>query len=100
MKSFTFVLIPKECNAFLFSAFAELQTDMTDLTNDLETCGIPTLDHRTYVMKVFFPGVYDHPLIQDSKVSSILASAILSLFYAGSSDPLLFIPCSNARMKM
>lgn len=49
-------------------AFAELQTDMTDLTNDLETCGIPTLDHRTYVMKVFFPGVYDHPLMQDSKV--------------------------------
>jgi hypothetical protein len=27
-------------------AFAELQTDMTDLTNDLESCGIPTLDHR------------------------------------------------------
>ncbi|XP_035219207.1 plexin-B-like isoform X4 [Stegodyphus dumicola] len=49
-------------------AFAELQTDMTDLTNDLETCGIPTLDHRTYVMKVFFPGVYDHPLLQDSKL--------------------------------
>ncbi|KAG8189829.1 hypothetical protein JTE90_026130 [Oedothorax gibbosus] len=48
-------------------AFAELQTDMTDLTNDLETCGIPTLDHRTYVMKVFFPGVYDHPLLQDTK---------------------------------
>ncbi|XP_042903484.1 plexin-B isoform X2 [Parasteatoda tepidariorum] len=47
-------------------AFAELQTDMTDLTNDLETCGIPTLDHKTYVMKVFFPGVYDHPLLQDT----------------------------------
>ncbi|PRD29999.1 UNVERIFIED_CONTAM: PlexB [Trichonephila clavipes] len=49
-------------------AFAELQTDMTDLTNDLETCGIPTLDHRTYVMKVFFPGVYDHPLLQETKL--------------------------------
>ena len=45
-------------------AFAELQTDMTDLTNDLESQGIPTLDHRTYVMKVFFPGVNDHPLYQ------------------------------------
>merc|ERR1712038_1111958 len=37
-------------------AFAELQTDMTDLTMDLETSGIPLLDHRTFVMKVFFPG--------------------------------------------
>lgn len=45
-------------------AFAELQTDMTDLSNDLENCGIPILDHRTYVMKVFFPGVHDHPLFQ------------------------------------
>ena len=45
-------------------AFAELQTDMTDLSNDLENCGIPILDHRTYVMKVFFPGVHDHPLLQ------------------------------------
>ncbi|UYV78867.1 plexB [Cordylochernes scorpioides] len=51
-------------------AFAELQTDMTDLTNDLETTGIPTLDHRTYVMKVFFPGVHDHPLLQESKLHS------------------------------
>ena len=49
-------------------AFAELQTDMTDLTNDLETTGFPVLNHRTYVMKVFFPGVYDHPLFQESKL--------------------------------
>lgn len=49
-------------------AFAELQTDMTDLTNDLETSGIPTLDHRTYVMKVFFPGVTDHPVLQNIKM--------------------------------
>ncbi|XP_063883556.1 LOW QUALITY PROTEIN: plexin-B-like [Scylla paramamosain] len=48
-------------------AFAELQTDMTDLTADLESSGIPTLDHRTYVMKVFFPGVADHPILQDPK---------------------------------
>ena len=55
-------------NAFLFLAFAELQTDMTDLTADLETSGIPFLDHRSYVMKVFFPGVTDHPAVVDPKV--------------------------------
>ena len=42
---------------------------MTDLTADLESSGIPTLDHRTYVMKVFFPGVVDHPILHDPKVS-------------------------------
>ncbi|XP_042221398.1 plexin-B-like, partial [Homarus americanus] len=49
-------------------AFAELQTDMTDLTADLESSGIPTLDHRSYVMKVFFPGVTDHPILNDPKL--------------------------------
>ena len=49
-------------------AFAELQTDMTDLTMDLEVSGIPLLDHRTFVTKVFFPGVGDHPLFLDPRV--------------------------------
>ncbi|XP_066158609.1 plexin-B [Euwallacea fornicatus] len=49
-------------------AFAELQTDMTDLTADLENSGIPTLDHTTYIMKVFFPGVNDHPILNALKV--------------------------------
>lgn len=48
-------------------AFAELQTDMTDLTADLENSGIPTLDHVNYIMKVFFPGVNDHPILNSSK---------------------------------
>lgn len=49
-------------------AFAELQTDMTDLTADLENSGIPTLDHTSYIMKVFFPGVSDHPILNSQKV--------------------------------
>lgn len=49
-------------------AFAELQTDMTDLTADLESTGIPTLDHVNYIMKVFFPGVSDHPILNSPKV--------------------------------
>lgn len=51
-------------------AFAELQTDMTDLTADLENTGIPTLDHINYIMKVFFPGVSDHPVLNSPKVST------------------------------
>lgn len=49
-------------------AFAELQTDMTDLTADLESSGIPTLDHVNYIMKVFFPGVSDHPILNSPKM--------------------------------
>jgi len=52
-------------------AFAELQTDMTDLTMDLEVSGIPLLDHRTFVMKVFFPGVGDHPLFLDPRIHGV-----------------------------
>ncbi|GLH11402.1 Uncharacterized protein GBIM_16186 [Gryllus bimaculatus] len=52
----------------LLHAFAELQTDMTDLTADLESSGIPTLDHKNYIMKVFFPGVSDHPILNDPKI--------------------------------
>lgn len=48
-------------------AFAELQTDMTDLTADLENSGIPTLDHTSYIMKVFFPGVSAHPILNSPK---------------------------------
>ncbi|KAK6619958.1 hypothetical protein RUM44_006358 [Polyplax serrata] len=51
-------------------AFAELQTDITDLTADLESTGIPALDHKSYVMKVFFPGVTDHPILNDPKPRS------------------------------
>ncbi|XP_017776948.1 PREDICTED: plexin-B [Nicrophorus vespilloides] len=49
-------------------AFAELQTDMTDLTADLENSGIPTLEHTSYTMKVFFPGVSDHPVLNRPKM--------------------------------
>jgi len=41
---------------------------MRDLTADLASSAIPTLDHKSYVMKVFFPGVTEHPILRDAKV--------------------------------
>ncbi|XP_076363054.1 plexin-B-like isoform X2 [Tachypleus tridentatus] len=58
--------IRSECK----QAFAELQTDMMDLTNYLQSSGVPTLEHKKFVMKVFFPGVHDHPLLQDKKTKN------------------------------
>lgn len=49
-------------------AFTELQTEMTDLTDDLEHGGIPYLDYRIYTMKVLFPNSSDHPVLSEMQV--------------------------------
>ncbi len=36
-------------------AFAELQTDIGEMTNDLSQSGVPYHDYRTFCMKVLFP---------------------------------------------
>uniref|UniRef100_A0A672LPE0 Plexin-A4-like n=1 Tax=Sinocyclocheilus grahami TaxID=75366 RepID=A0A672LPE0_SINGR len=46
-------------------AFAELQTDIHELTSDLDGAGIPFLDYRTYTMRVLFPGIEEHPVLRD-----------------------------------
>lgn len=54
-----------------FAAFAELQTDINELTSDLDRAGIPYLDYRTYAMRVLFPGIDDHPVLRELEVSDI-----------------------------
>uniref|UniRef100_A0A8C4WXB4 Plexin A2 n=2 Tax=Eptatretus burgeri TaxID=7764 RepID=A0A8C4WXB4_EPTBU len=45
-------------------AFAELQTDINELTSDVDGTGIPFLDYRTYAMRVLFPGIDNHPVLK------------------------------------
>ncbi|XP_018019923.1 plexin A3 isoform X1 [Hyalella azteca] len=46
-------------------AFAELQTEMTDLTSDLIGAGgIPFLDYRFYTMKILFPNMDETSVLQ------------------------------------
>lgn len=52
----------------LVTAFAELQTDIHELTSDLDGAGIPFLDYRTYAMRVLFPGIEDHPVLKEMEV--------------------------------
>lgn len=73
---------------------------MTDLTADLQSLGIPTLDHKSYVMKVFFPGVADHPILNDPKVSLLhngsgLRTGISSLYYLCNAQRRLTGPRTN-----
>lgn len=51
-------------------AFAELQTDINELTSDLDRAGIPHLDYRTYAMRVLFPGIEDHPVLRELEVET------------------------------
>uniref|UniRef100_H3D4J9 Plexin A2 n=1 Tax=Tetraodon nigroviridis TaxID=99883 RepID=H3D4J9_TETNG len=46
----------------------ELQTDINELTSDLDRAGIPYLDYRTYAMRVLFPGIDDHPVLRELEV--------------------------------
>ncbi|XP_008204796.2 plexin-A4 [Nasonia vitripennis] len=45
-------------------AFAELQTEMTDLTGDLTSGGIPFLEYRAYAMNILFPSDDNHVVLQ------------------------------------
>ena len=53
----------------IFSAFAELQTDVTDLTSDLTTLGMPFLEFRYYALRVLFPNQEDHPVLHEKEVT-------------------------------
>uniref|UniRef100_A0A8C5FKN8 Plexin A2 n=1 Tax=Gadus morhua TaxID=8049 RepID=A0A8C5FKN8_GADMO len=57
-------------------AFAELQTDINELTSDLDRAGIPHLDYRTYAMRVLFPGIEDHPVLRELEVSGTGQQAV------------------------
>ncbi|XP_025108035.1 plexin-A4-like isoform X2 [Pomacea canaliculata] len=57
--------VANECK----EAFAELQTDMTELTSDMYgQVTIPFWDYRTYCMNIMFPGADDHSVTKDLQV--------------------------------
>lgn len=60
---------------FCRAAFAELQTDIHELTQELDGAGIPFLDYRTYAMRVLFPGIEDHPVLKEMEVRVSTPSA-------------------------
>ncbi|XP_036386553.1 plexin-A2-like [Megalops cyprinoides] len=57
-------------------AFAELQTDINELTSDLDRSGIPHLDYRTYSMQVLFPGMEAHPVLRELEVAGSRQQAV------------------------
>ncbi|UYV69642.1 PlexA [Cordylochernes scorpioides] len=59
--------VASECK----EAFAELQTEITDLTGDMTSGGIPYLDYQSYAMKVLFPNADDHPVLREMQLDPI-----------------------------
>ncbi|KAG8447285.1 hypothetical protein GDO86_014668 [Hymenochirus boettgeri] len=57
-------------------AFAELQTDINELTNNMDGVKIPFLDYKTYAMRVLFPGIEDHPVLKESDVPPNVEKAL------------------------
>ena len=51
------------------SAFADFQTDMTDLTSDLVGVGMPFVSHREFATKMLFTGQDIVPETVDEEVS-------------------------------
>lgn len=54
---------------FLASAFAELQTGVLSITNDVEGTGIPMWDYKSYAMWALFPNQPNHPVLRELPVS-------------------------------
>ena len=68
----------------MFSAFAELQTDMTEIAGELSGAGgIPYRCYRSFAMSVLFPGFvpHAHPVVQNFNVSSQTLLIIFSVYF-------------------
>ncbi len=57
--------------SLLLIAFAELQTDIQELTNDMDGVKIPFLEYRNYTMRVMFPGIEEHPVLKELDVREL-----------------------------
>ena len=53
---------------YIFSAFAELQTEVSDFQDDVHHKGIPFRDFQTYTSKILFPTHANHPIFHTNKV--------------------------------
>ena len=61
-------------------AFAELQTEITEIGCEFQTAGIPFLDYRTYCIKILFPGVEEHGVLQWDRPELVRKEKGLRLF--------------------
>uniref|UniRef100_A0A8B9LTB5 Plexin A3 n=1 Tax=Astyanax mexicanus TaxID=7994 RepID=A0A8B9LTB5_ASTMX len=78
-------------------AFAELQTDIQELTNDMDGVKIPFLEYRTYTMRVMFPGIEEHPVLKELDVRPVKQKMphLFSPLFSAASFTLTPLPAVN-----
>ncbi|XP_015793671.1 plexin-A2 [Tetranychus urticae] len=64
--------VASECK----EAFAELQTEMTDLTGEMTATRIPFHEYRIYAIKVLFPNDNEHPVLRDMDLDPVRRASI------------------------
>jgi len=52
----------------ILTGFAELQTDLDELTGDVAGCRLPYWDIQSYLVTSLFPGARDHPVMHGPQV--------------------------------
>lgn len=57
--------VARECKI----GFAELQTDLDELTGDVVGCRLPYRDLQNYLLTTLFPGARSHPVLEHLQVS-------------------------------
>ena len=65
----------------LLTAFAELQTDMTEIAREISgNIGIPFMNYRDFCMKMLFPSTVaeEHPVIRGLEVSTLSRKLIFT----------------------
>jgi len=61
-------------------AFAELQTEITEIGVEVQTAGIPFHNYRTYCINILFPGIEDHCVLQWDRADLVRKEKGLRLF--------------------
>lgn len=51
-----------------YAGFAELQTDLDELTGDVAGGRLPYVDMKSYLLTSLFPGATDHPTLHELQV--------------------------------
>ena len=68
--------VARECKL----GFAELQTDLDELTGDVSGCRLPYTDLQNYMMANLFPGARDHPVLHDLEVRTVVCTIAWSVW--------------------
>ena len=76
---FMYLLYLLEVYCIFISGFAELQTDINELTGDLTGSRLPYHSFHVYLLQSLFPGSKDHPVLHELQVKKLAIYGIIEI---------------------